>query len=131
MRLSTVIALVVLIIIAVVLSNRRRPRLIVDRDLAVLKKLKEAGSNLSKPHPVEFFLYFPSEQAAAQAEKQIRAEGFDVSVELGADKQNWLCLVRKEMVPVHQEILRIRARFEELATSLNGQYDGWGTPIVR
>src|SRR5882672_8366400 len=35
-----------------------------DLDQQVLDQLKKAGSNLSKPHDIEFFLYFQTKESA-------------------------------------------------------------------
>jgi len=111
------------------LRGRSQPR--VDGDLAVIQQLANAGSDLSKPHPIEFFLYFPSEQLAQSAAAQVRQAGFQAKVELGAEKKNWLCLATKSLVPAHAALVAIRAQFEELASNLGGEYDGWGTPVVQ
>ena len=42
-----------------------------DKDLSVLHRLKELGSDLSKSHTVDFFLYFPSEEQAKSATSEI------------------------------------------------------------
>src|SRR5204863_6747402 len=58
-----------------------------DLDQQVLDQLKAAGSDLSKPHSIDFFLYFPSEDAAKQAAKDIEGDVDTVKVELGAEKR--------------------------------------------
>ena len=52
-----------------------------DKDLAVLQRLKELGSDLNKPHTVDFFLYFPSEEQARSAASEIEREGYKVRVD--------------------------------------------------
>src|SRR6185503_9166522 len=47
-----------------------------DLDGQVLKQLVAAGSNLSKLHGVEFFLYFPDEERASKAFRELTAEGY-------------------------------------------------------
>jgi len=108
---------------------RRRTR-VVDGDLAVLRRLAKGGSNLSKSHPIDFFLYFPNEQAAEGAAAELRNDGFGAQVQRGADEGNWLCHATRSLVPAHAELVAIRARLEGIAASRGGQYDGWGTPIV-
>jgi hypothetical protein len=100
-------------------------------DQQVLDQLRGAGSNLEKPHPVEFFLYFPTEELADRAAGEIKAEGFDIKVELGADKSSWLCQATKQMIPRYEDLTRIRKRFDEIARKFQGEYDGWGTPVVK
>lgn len=102
-----------------------------DLDRVVLDQLEQAGSDLSKPHDVDFFLYFPSEQAANEAAKEINLEVDNLNVELGADDVNWLCFGTKSVVPELDELLRLRIRFNEIANKYDGMYDGWGTEVVK
>jgi regulator of RNase E activity RraB len=102
-----------------------------DLDGSVLVQLRKTGSNLSKPHSVEFFLYFPTKAAAETAASSIRNAGFEVTVKRAAQGDSWLCFATKVMVPELSDIQRIRQDFTALATSLNGEYDGWGTQIVK
>jgi hypothetical protein len=122
-----IIALVVVIASA---SIFRRPSSKLSRDGLVIAELKKAGSNLSKPHPVEFFLYFPTSDAAERVGDTLRNDGFEVVVGPAAKGVNWLVLAKRLLVPIEAELLAIRRRFEELAGNEGGEYDGWGTPIV-
>ncbi|MGD2217857.1 MAG: ribonuclease E inhibitor RraB [Gemmatimonadales bacterium] len=102
-----------------------------DRDSQALIALRNAGSVLSKPHPIEFYLYFPARTDANDVGVRLRQEGFDVAVRVGADDVNWLVLAKTTMVPEHRLLLELRSRFEALADSLGGEYDGWEAMVVR
>ena len=102
-----------------------------DLDQQVLDQLKTAGSDLSSLHDIEFFLYFPTEAAANEAAIGVKAEGCDVNVKLGADEKNWLCYATKRMVPNHNELANLRRRFNEIAQKGGGEYDGWGTDVLK
>lgn len=101
-----------------------------DPDEQVLTQLKKAGSDLSKPHNIELFLYFPSKETANKAATTIKENGFDVEVYLAAEGDQWVCFTTKTIVPDLQAIQKISASFNKLADSLGGKYDGWGTEIV-
>ena len=107
----------------------RRPKQ-VSPDQQVLFQLKKAGSSLSKPHDVEFFLYFPTESIAEQAASQIRAAGFTVEVKPAAKGTDWLCFATRRMVPDIAALEQIRKDFTNLTATLGGEYDGWGTGVV-
>jgi hypothetical protein len=113
-----------------ILSLFRRNKM-QDPDASVLLQLRKAGSNLSKPHMVEFFLYFPTQASAEQAARQIRDSGFQVQVRPAAKGDDWLCFATKEMLPDLPALQKIRVQFETLSKSLGGEYDGWGTPLVQ
>jgi regulator of RNase E activity RraB len=102
-----------------------------DLDESVLTQLKKAGSDLSKPHKIEFFLYFPSQAAAEQAAPRVRAAGFEVEVRQAAKGNDWLCFTTKTMVPKLSDLQQIRRDFASLTASSGGDYDGWGTPVVK
>ena len=102
-----------------------------DPDQQVLEQLKKAGSNLSKPHQIEFFLYFPTQSAAQQVAEVIEKSGFTVTVKPAAKGPNWLCFATKAMVPELSALQKIRKDFDTLSKANHGEYDGWGTSIVR
>lgn len=102
-----------------------------DPDEMVLAQLKQAGSDLAKPHEIEFFLYFPNQPAAEAAAAHLKEAGFHASARQGAKTNDWLCLVAATMVPQLPALQKIRRDFTNLARDLKGEYDGWGTPIVR
>jgi len=102
-----------------------------DLDELVLIHLKKAGSDLSKPHGIEFFLYLPSEASANKAASQIRDHDFQAAVKPPLKTADWLCFATKTMVPELSELQRIRHDFEQLTHELGGTYDGWGTEIEK
>lgn len=102
-----------------------------DLDESVLIQLKKAGSDLSKPHKIEFFLYFPTEVAAEQAALRVRESGFEVAVKRAEKGADWLCFATKTMIPKLSDLQQIRCDFNSLATAAGGDYDGWGTGIEK
>ena len=108
-----------------------RPKLRPDLDQSVLVQLRKAGSDLTKPHHIEFFLYFPTKPVADEAALTIRNAGFEDEVRNAAPGDHWLCFATKTMVPELSELQKIRRDFVSLAVSMNGEYDGWGTPVVK
>jgi regulator of RNase E activity RraB len=102
-----------------------------DLDQLVLVQLSKSGSNLSKSHNIEFFLYFPTQSIAEKASLSIRDAGFAVEVKRAAQGDSWLCFATKTMIPTLGELQGIRQKFMALAGTMNGEYDGWGTQIVK
>jgi regulator of RNase E activity RraB len=110
------------------LFRRKQKR---DLDQLVLVQLSKSGSNLSKPHHIEFFLYFPTRSSAEKASLSIRDAGFEVEVKRAAQGDSWLCFATKTMIPALVELQSIRQNFIALAATASGEYDGWGTLIVK
>jgi hypothetical protein len=101
-----------------------------NSDAAVIEQLREAGSNLEKPHPIEFFLYFPTEAAAESACETLRSRDFSVSVRPSASTSEFLCFATKLLIPTIDELSRLTTELDTLASELGGEYDGWGSPVV-
>src|SRR5262245_48381927 len=101
-----------------------------DPDGRVLQQLVVAGSDLSKPHNVEFFLYLPDQERATKTCDTLQTEGYTGKVQRGAQGPQWQCLATKSLVPSHAEIVAISRHMEDLAKMHGGRYDGWGTPVV-
>jgi hypothetical protein len=100
-------------------------------DAQVIAQLRKAGSNLAKPHQIEFFLYVATREAAERLASKVRQLHFDVKVEPAAKGSDWLVLATKSLVPAESELVRLRTTFGELAAAENGTYDGWGTEVVK
>jgi hypothetical protein len=109
------------------LFGRQKP----DLDEAVLTHLRNAGSDLSRPHNIEFFLYFPTQAVADQAASRVQQDGFSTQVEKGSQGDTWLCFATKTMVPDLAVLQKIRNNFNSMAASLSGHYDGWGTEVEK
>ncbi len=107
-------------------------------DLAVLHCLKELGSNLSKLHPIDFFLYFPTEELANSAASEIERDGYVVKLNLDTQplrrrlfsKPEWSCCASKSIVPKTETILEISSWLESIAQRFSGKYDGWETEVT-
>ncbi|HTE39828.1 MAG TPA: ribonuclease E inhibitor RraB [Steroidobacteraceae bacterium] len=131
---NTSLLLVVLGAVPVVLSLFVWPRIAraqQDPDAQVLAQLRKAGSDLSKPHPIEFFLYVPTKEAAGRLESQVRALHFETKVRPAAQGSQWVVLATKSMVPKQADLVLVRQKFTALAAAEKGEYDGWGTPMVK
>jgi len=106
---------------------------IIDLDEEVLVQLKKAGSNLSKPHHVEFFLYFNDEVAANNVKNIILKQHPDdhIDVEKSPDDKRFCCQIQRSMVPTLEKIQDERIRFEDLSAQFGGIYDSWGAGVEK
>jgi hypothetical protein len=102
-----------------------------DEDQQVLDQLRAAGSDLSKPHLMEFYLYFPTEELASKVADEIEADGYKVEVKRAPRGSSWMCYVTRRMVPKRAEIAAMGKRFRDLAERYGGEYDGWETEVVQ
>ena len=99
-------------------------------DLEILKQLKKAGSNLSKPHFPEFLFDFPTEAAAKEAVEKIKQIGFEAEVPPPMPGRQWPVRAQKSMVLSEDAMKRARYQFDRIARAGGGTYLGWGAPAV-
>lgn len=111
----------------------RRPRApVLSGDAKVVEQLRQAGSDLSKPHVVEFFMYFPAEAGALNVARKVGEAGFTAEVKPAASGNlPWLTFATRSMVVTVEEMERLRSTLTELCEAEHGEYDGWGTPVVK
>jgi regulator of RNase E activity RraB len=103
-----------------------------DPDQIVIEQLGKAGSDLSKPHRIEFFLYFPDSKGAARTMAALYEKKFDVDLSRPKKEgEKWLCKANKMMVPELKALQKIRKDFTAIAAANGGEYDGWGTAVVK
>ena len=102
-----------------------------DPDEAVIVQLRKAGSDLSRPHAIDFYLYFPNKSAAEEAAARMRDTGYQTEVKRAAKGDNWLCLGKKKVIPKLPTIQGITRDLDALAKSYGGDYDGWEAEVVR
>jgi hypothetical protein len=98
----------------------------------VLEQLKGSGSDISKPHKFEFYLYVAAKADADNAAAKMLVSGFS-GAEVrpsAADDGTWLCLVSKTLVPKDTNLDDHARFFNEVAAALHGVFDGWEAEIV-
>ena len=100
-------------------------------DDLVIEELRASGSDLSKPHAIDFYIYVPSEAAARRVSLALVPDGFSVRTSPAALGAGWLALASKTLLPTTSAMAAVRKRLESVATSEGGEYDGWEAPVVR
>ena len=133
MPTAVIVLIVVIVAVLATVLMRRTAAQSHGGDAAVIEQLRIAGSDLEKPHTVEFFLYFPSEAAAQHIAQKLDSMGFAPEVKAAAEGASlpWLLFATRSMVPKVEELSRLRVLLSELAIAEQGEYDGWGTSIVQ
>ncbi|HWA14951.1 MAG TPA: ribonuclease E inhibitor RraB [Gemmatimonadales bacterium] len=104
-------------------------RAIEDPDGTTLDELARAGSNLTREHLIEFYLYFPERDAAEAAEAVLQAEGFETRIHLNEKEGDWTLLATRRMRPELAPLRAMRDRLTALVDERGGVYDGWGTEV--
>jgi len=101
-------------------------------DARLIDQLRKRGSDPFKPHDVDFFLAFPTQDAAERLANRLRNEGFDADVvdepESGALRYSLHAHKSMQLtVPDMQDLSR---RLTDQAKEMGGRYDGWSAKQV-
>lgn len=81
-------------------------------------------------HVALHYLYFPSQLAATEVAARLRSHEFTTEERQGADGVNWLVLAKHKIIPSESNIMATRKLMEEIATSFDGEYDGWEAEVL-
>jgi regulator of RNase E activity RraB len=106
-------------------------RAIEDPDGATLDELARAGSDLTREHLIEFYLYFPQEAAANETSALLQQDGFETRLSRNDKEQDWTLLATRRMRPELAPLRAMRDRLTTLVGEKGGTYDGWGTEVER
>lgn len=102
-----------------------------DPDALTIRALQDAGADLARETETIFYLYFPTEGHARSAAHVATREGYAAEVcPPPSGYTTWLCRLTRQMAPSHAAIAATRTRLEELATSLEGEFDGWEAAVA-
>ena len=96
----------------------------------VLTQLHQMGSDTSKPHSFDFYLYLPTEVTAKQAGQRLSAINYHVKVEPAAKGTDWLCLATTTLTPDTAPLSEIGNQFTQLAKEFHGDFDGWESDVI-
>lgn len=97
----------------------------------ILRLLKKRGSNLGKPHAIEYYVYFKSKASARKARAVIREKGFHVELLTDSSGRRWICLSIIEFIPSYKAILAAKRKLNALAKPWGGWCGGWGTQVEK
>lgn len=98
---------------------------------AVLNILRQSNTDLSKRRPIDFYLYFPTEEKALKADAKLTSISFDVNVSKsnwGKDPE-WLCLAKINIIPNIKNLKIMTKVLERVAHKFGGNFDGWETML--
>ena len=112
--------------------NKLRQRKNDSWDARVIDQLRKRGSDPFKPHDLDFFLAFPTREAADAVAAQMTTEGFktDVIDTPESGELRYSLHAQKSLhltVPDMQDLSR---RLTDAATARGGRYDGWSAKQV-
>lgn len=100
-------------------------------DAKVIEALRREGSDLTKPHYVDFFFLVPGESEAHALAAALQQLGMKVEVAPPCDAgAGWSCTGWQWHLLEVARMEALTSRLQVLARGFRGEYDGWGTEIV-
>ncbi len=102
-----------------------------EADRSVIAQLKSQGSDTTKPTDVIFYLIFPTQTHAEALKATISSMGFNVDIHQLEGYSEWTLAANKTMVPDEINILPLSHKFEAMAATEAGTYDGWEAALVK
>jgi hypothetical protein len=130
MSITSLIA-IILVVGGIFLYSRIGSSAELSPDGQVIQQLKKAGSNIRKPHDIEFFFYFPTLEAAERIAAALKIEGFNAKVQHAAKGNDFVVSATKSIVPTEAGLVALRQKFNAMSAVEKGDYDGWGSPVVK
>jgi Regulator of ribonuclease activity B len=99
-----------------------------DANGDALRRMHEAGDDLTQPRNIDFTVVFANADAATKFAHQFRANGYTASVEFTGTVEElpWDVVVVKYMIPTYEEITAFEDSLQHVASSLGGHNDAWG-----
>ena len=73
----------------------------------------------------------PTEESAEKVSTTLTRDGYKTNVEKTTDGDSWLVFAIKNIVPSEETLVNIRKELEEVVSADGGNYDKWGSPIVK
>ena len=92
-----------------------------------IRRVRDSGSDLSKPMVIDFHIAVPSEVSGGRIAIGAQKGGYKTEVYCDDTGKNWTCQCSKTMIASHSAITQIEQELGTLSKSEGGYMDGWGT----
>ena len=93
-----------------------------------LAVLEHVGVDTAQRCAFDFYLYFPTENAAATVGRELSETGFRCQVRSSV-RGEWLCLATARVVPDDAALETVFHLMETMAEDFGGSFDGWETQV--
>jgi hypothetical protein len=97
-----------------------------DENGDVLRRMLEDGDDLSKPRIVDFCFAFTDRSKAVEFTTKVDERDLEVCISFYEERAGWQVIVKRYMVPTHEDITKLEHSLTNRAKSVGGEADGWG-----
>ena len=102
-----------------------------DNDRQVWAVLEESDADLDQPHRIDWFLFFPTQEQAREAERILVEHEYEVDVGPPQESkaEDWCVQATLNVKLSLGYIAHMTAMFLQFAEDHAGVYDGWGAAV--
>jgi hypothetical protein len=98
-----------------------------DENGDVLWRMARSGDDLTKSRKMDFSFIFERKDLAQKFCDQITYQGFQASLSYLEEEQSWDAECSIDLVPTHARVTSVERSLSEIAETLGGKADGWGS----
>jgi hypothetical protein len=92
----------------------------------VLRRMFASGDNLSEPRIIDFCFAFAERRQALAFAEIVDEHDLEVCISFYDERGGWQAIVKRYMVPTHEDITALETLLVQRAESVGGEADGWG-----
>jgi hypothetical protein len=107
------------------------PHLPHDENGDILRRMYEQGDNLKQPRIIDFCFAFPERRQAIAFADMLDARNLEVCISYYDQREMWQAIVKKYMLPTHDDITSLESGLTVQAEQVGGEADGWGCMLVK
>lgn len=89
------------------------------------------GDDLSEPRMVDFCFIFLERRQALTFIEAVDGKELQVCLSYNKERDMWDAIVKRYMIPTHQDITSFELSLAAQAQSVGGEADGWGCMAVK
>jgi Regulator of ribonuclease activity B len=91
----------------------------------------ERGDDLTQARTVDFCFAFPERSQALAFAETVDDRNLEVCVSYYEERKMWQAIVKRHMMPAHDEITSFESTLTSRAEQVGGEGDGWGCMLVK
>lgn len=92
----------------------------------ILRKMLQSGDDFSRSRTVDFCHVFSERRQALAFAEIVDDKELEVCISYNDQAEMWDVIVKRYMIPTHQDITSFEQLLATKAESLGGKGDGWG-----
>lgn len=102
-----------------------------DENGNILRRMYEKGDDLTQPRTIDFSFAFSKRRQALAFAEIVDDRNLEVCISYYGEREMWQAIVKRHMIPTHDEITSLESHLTAHAEQAGGEADGWGCMLVK